>query len=146
MALEKKSVLEKIFKNKRTILTGQSGAGKSTLLNALNPELNLKTGDFSFSLGRGKHTTREVEFLEICDGLVADTPGFSSLNINIDIDRLASIYPGFEHFTDCKFRGCKHDKEISCKIKEDVENGHILRESYENYLKILNDLRNGGKR
>ena len=144
--LEKKSVLEEIFKGKRTILTGQSGAGKSTLLNALNPNLNLKTGDFSFSLGRGKHTTREVEFLEICDGLVADTPGFSSLSLNIDIERLACIYPGFDRFGECKFRGCKHDKEIGCKIKEDVENNVILKESYQNYLKILNDIRKGGRR
>lgn len=146
LSLEKRSVLEEIFKDKRTILTGQSGAGKSTLLNALNPSLNLKTGDFSFSLGRGKHTTREVEFLEICGGLVADTPGFSSLNINIDLDRLSCIYPGFNHFGECKFRGCKHDKEVSCKIKEEVEDGIILKESYDNYLKILNDIRNGGKR
>ena len=144
--LEHKKVLEEIFKDKRTILTGQSGAGKSTLLNALNPNLNLKTGDFSHSLGRGKHTTREVEFMEICDGLVADTPGFSSLNLDIDIDRLACIYPGFEHFGECKYRGCKHDKEIGCKIKEEVSQGDILKESYNNYLKILNDLRKGGRR
>lgn len=146
LALEKKNVLEQIFKDKRTILTGQSGAGKSTLLNALNPSLNLKTGDFSFSLGRGKHTTREVEFLEICGGLVADTPGFSSLNLNMDVDRLSCIYPGFARFGECKFRGCKHDKEIGCKIKEDVENNVILKESYQNYLKILNDIRKGGRR
>lgn len=146
LSLESKKLLETIFKDKRTILTGQSGAGKSTLLNALDQNLNLKTGDFSHSLGRGKHTTREVEFLEICEGLVADTPGFSSLNLNIDVDRLACIYPGFNNFSDCKFRGCKHDKEIDCKIKQDVENGRILKESYSNYLKILNDLRKGGRK
>ena len=144
--LENKKVLEEIFRGKRTILTGQSGAGKSTLLNAINPNLNLKTGDFSYSLGRGKHTTREVEFLEICDGLVADTPGFSSLSLNIDPDRLACIYPGFEHFGECKYRGCKHDKEVSCKIKEDVNQGLILQESYTNYIKILYDLRKGGRK
>ena len=144
--LENKKVLEEIFANKTTILTGQSGAGKSTLLNALNPNLNLKTGEFSHSLGRGRHTTREVEFMDICDGLVADTPGFSSLNLDIDADRLACIYPGFSHFGECKYRGCKHDKEISCKIKQEVSDGDILKESYNNYLKILYDLRKGGKR
>ena len=144
--LENKKTLEEIFKGKRTILTGQSGAGKSTLLNAIHPNLNLKTGDFSYSLGRGKHTTREVEFLEICEGLVADTPGFSSLSLNIDVDRLACIYPGFEKFGECKYRGCKHDKEISCKIKEQVSQGEILQESYNNYLKILYDIRKGGRK
>ena len=144
--LENKKILQAIFKNKRTILTGQSGAGKSTLLNAIDESLNLKTGEFSFSLGRGRHTTREVEFMEICDGLVADTPGFSSLNLNIDLERLASIYPGFSHFNECKFRGCKHDKEIGCKIKDEVNEEIILRESYSNYLKILNDIKKGGRR
>ena len=124
---------------------GQNGAGKSTLLNALDNSLNLKTGDFSFSLGRGKHTTREVEFMEICGGLVADPPGFSSLKLDIDSARLSCIYPGFKNFGECKFRGCKHDKEIGCKIKNDVDNGIILRESYENYLRLLKDI-SGGKK
>lgn len=144
--LENKKVLEEIFKDKRTILTGQSGAGKSTLLNALKPDLLLKTGDFSHSLGRGKHTTREVEFMEIFGGLVADTPGFSSLNLNIELDRLACIYPGFDAFSKCKYRGCLHDKEIGCKIKAQVNDSEILQESYNNYLKILYDLKKGGKR
>lgn len=144
--LENKKILKEIFANKKTILTGQSGAGKSTLLNALDENLNLKTSDISYSLGRGKHTTREVEFLEVCDGLVADTPGFSSLNLNIDTERLACIYPGFTAFNECKFRGCKHDKEIGCKIKEKVNNGEILDESYRNYLRLLNELKQGGKR
>lgn len=146
LALESKNVLKEIFKDKRTILTGQSGAGKSTLLNALDSTLNLKTNDISYSLGRGKHTTREVEFMEICDGLVADTPGFSSLSLLIDSERLACIYPGFSSFGECKFRGCLHDKEIGCKVKEDVDNGKILQESYKNYLRILYDIKKGGRR
>jgi len=145
LALENKKVLEEIFKGKKTILTGQSGAGKSTLLNSLDSTLNLKTSDISYSLGRGKHTTREVEFMEICSGLVADTPGFSSLKLDIDSLRLACIYPGFESFSECKFRGCLHDKEIGCKIKEKVQNEEILRESYENYLRLLKDI-SGGKK
>lgn len=146
LQLENKKKLAEIFENKKTILTGQSGAGKSTLLNAIDNNLNLKTSDISMSLGRGKHTTREVEFMEICNGLVADTPGFSSLKLDIDSGRLASIYPGFSRFNECKFRGCKHDKEIGCKIKEDVKEGKILDESYKNYLRILNDIKQGGKR
>lgn len=59
---------------------GQSGAGKSTLLNRIVPELDLETAEISESLGRGKHTTRHVELLTLYDGLVADTPGFSSID------------------------------------------------------------------
>jgi len=127
-----------LIKNKTSIVTGQSGAGKSTLLNAFDKGLNLKTGDFSSSLGRGKHTTREVEFLEICGGLIADTPGFSSMELEIDSERLAYVFPGFEEEgLNCKFRGCLHESEPGCKIKEMVEQGVILKESYENYLKLL---------
>ena len=68
------------FEGEITVLMGQSGVGKSTLLNVINPEFDIKTGEVSTTLGRGRHTTRHVELLEINNGLVADTPGFSSLN------------------------------------------------------------------
>ena len=134
--------LETLIKDKISIVTGQSGAGKSTLLNSFNSQLNLKTGDFSSSLGRGKHTTREVEFLEVCGGLVADTPGFSSMEINVDSERLAYIYPGFKEGLNCKFRGCLHESEPGCKIKELVDDNKILKESYENYLKLQETAKN----
>ena len=76
--------IKKVFKNKLTVFTGQSGAGKSTLLNKINPNLNLKTDEISYALGRGKHTTRHVELLELEDGMVADTPGFSALTFNMN--------------------------------------------------------------
>ncbi len=130
--------LEKIFKNKISIVTGQSGAGKSTLLNSFDKNLNLKTGDYSSSLGRGKHTTREVEFLNVCSGLVADTPGFSSMELEIDCERLAYTFPGFqEEGLNCKYRGCLHQSEPGCKIKTLVDTNHFLQENYENYLKLL---------
>lgn len=134
---ENKEEIKKIFDNKVSIVTGQSGAGKSTLLNSFDSSLNLKTGDFSTSLGRGKHTTREVEFMHICNGLVADTPGFSSMELDIDAERLAYTFPGFDEGLNCKFRGCLHESEPGCKIKELMDNGEILEESYENYLKLL---------
>ena len=72
--------ISKIFKNKVSVFTGQTGAGKSTLLNNLNKKLNLKTDKISLALGRGKHTTRHTELLEVAGGLVADTPGFSAID------------------------------------------------------------------
>lgn len=140
--------LEELLKNKISIVTGQSGAGKSTLLNSFNEGLELKTGDYSSSLGRGKHTTREVEFLQICGGLVADTPGFSSMELDVESERLAYIFPGFEEGLNCKFRGCLHESEPGCKIKKLVEEGIILQESYDNYLKLQESakLRRGGNK
>ena len=140
--------LEDLLKGKISIVTGQSGAGKSTLLNSFNEGLELKTGDYSSSLGRGKHTTREVEFLQICGGLVADTPGFSSMELEIESERLAYIFPGFEEGLNCKFRGCLHESEPGCKIKEMVEQKIILQESYDNYLKLQESakLKRGGSK
>jgi len=138
---ENKEEIKKIFDNKISIVTGQSGAGKSTLLNSFDSNLNLKTGDFSTSLGRGKHTTREVEFMHICNGLVADTPGFSSMELDIDSETLAYTFPGFSEGLNCKFRGCLHESEPGCKIKELLEEGKILKESYENYLKLLQGIK-----
>lgn len=138
---ENKEEMEKIFKGKISIVTGQSGAGKSTLLNSINDSLNLRTGDYSHSLGRGKHTTREVEFLSIAQGLVADTPGFSSMELDIDSERLAYIFPGFEGGLNCKYRGCLHESEPGCVIKELVEENKILKESYENYLKLQENVK-----
>lgn len=142
LSKENVSEIKQIFGNKVSIVTGQSGAGKSTLLNSFDNNLNLKTGDFSMSLGRGKHTTREVEFMHICDGLVADTPGFSSMELEVDAQRLAYIFPGFDEGLNCKFRGCLHESEPGCRIKEKVEEGQILKESYENYLKLLETIKN----
>lgn len=137
---------KEMVKGKVSIVTGQSGAGKSTLLNSFNETLNLKTGDFSSSLGRGKHTTREVEFLQVYGGLIADTPGFSSMELNIEPQRLAYIYPGFKGGLNCKFRGCLHESEPGCKIKESLDQKLILKESYENYLKLLESAKHNNKR
>lgn len=131
-----------LLKGKKSILTGQSGAGKSTFLNSLDPNLNILTGDYSPSLGRGRHTTREVSFINIYDGLIADTPGFSSLDINIPLTRLATIYPCFKDYAPfCKFRDCLHDTEHDCKVKEALNKGLISKSTYDNYLKILKEVR-----
>ena len=92
---------------------GNSGVGKSTLLNALAPQLERQTGGISQKLGRGRHTTREVEIFEVCGGLLADTPGFASLDANkicrIPPEELQHAFPEFEpYFGQCRFTGCSH--------------------------------------
>lgn len=138
----KNTQLEEIkqqFKNKTTVFTGQSGAGKSTLLNKLNPDLNLKTNEISKALGRGKHTTRHVELLEMFDGLIADTPGFSSLNFigmtNEDIRDNFIEFNNYRHL--CEYKDCMHMSEENCEIKQQIEKNNILKTRYENYTKFI---------
>lgn len=95
------------FHNKITVFACQSGVGKSSLLNAMSPELALKTDDISSHLGRGKHTTRHVELIRTADGLIADTPGFSSLEFTgIEAEDLGLYFLDIrDRSADCKFRG-----------------------------------------
>lgn len=133
--------LKDYIKGKYSILTGQSGVGKSTILNQLAPNLDLKTNEISQALGRGKHTTRHVEFYPLFDGWVADTPGFGDIDLS-DMPKL-SIANCFREFLlnskDCKYNGCLHINEPKCKVKELVENGEILESRYENYLYLINE-------
>ena len=132
--------IKKIFKDKVTVFTGQSGSGKSTLLNKLNINLNLETNEISYALGRGKHTTRHTELISMLDGLVADTPGFSSLDLSsIPKSDIRDNFIEFNLYRDkCKYRDCMHIKEDTCKIKEEVDN-NILKSRYDNYIKLLKE-------
>lgn len=128
--------LEDIIKNKTVTLTGQTGAGKSTLINKLDLNLNLKTDEISIALGRGKHTTRHVELFKVRDYYIADTPGFSALDVTHDKDNIRFAFYEFNHDA-CKFRDCKHLQEIGCKVKEDVASGKILKSRYESYKGMM---------
>ena len=132
--------IKNIFRDKISILTGQTGVGKSTLINKISG-LNLNTNEISKALGRGKHTTRAIELYQICDGLIADTPGFSSLNF-IDMTK-EDIRDNFIEFNDykdkCKYRDCNHINEDDCEIKRKVKENVILKERYENYIKFIQE-------
>ncbi|MER1999669.1 MAG: ribosome small subunit-dependent GTPase A [Lysinibacillus sp.] len=136
------SKIEPLLKGRLTVLAGQSGVGKSTLLNTLLPELNLKTGEISQSLGRGKHTTRHVELIEVCDGLLADTPGFSSFDFDtIEKEELTNCFPEFVRLSEgCKFRGCIHTKEPKCAVKAALEEGTVQQYRYEHYEQFLQEI------
>ena len=132
--------IKQIFANKITVFTGQSGAGKKPLLNRLDSNLNIKTNDISYVLGRGKHTTRHVELLPIYNGLVADTPGFSAVDFNDMCN--SDIRDNFIEFNryreECKYKDCMHNKEDDCAIKKEVVNGNILKSRYDNYINFIN--------
>lgn len=132
--------IKKLLKNKIIVLAGQTGAGKSSLINRLDEKLNIKTDEISVSLGRGKHTTRHVELYEVDEGYIADTPGFSALDLtDIDAKELKDTFIEFKEY-DCKFKDCLHNKENICGVKEAVENKKILQSRYNNYLLFLKGL------
>lgn len=127
----------KIFKDKTTVFTGQTGAGKSTLLNKLDSNLNFETGEVSTALGRGKHTTRHVELIELFGGKVLDTPGFSSLEFNnISKEDIRNSFVEFRNYS-CKFKDCMHLNERECSVKDAVNSGEIMESRYNNYKKML---------
>jgi ribosome biogenesis GTPase len=131
--------IKKIFKDNVTILTGQTGVGKSSLINKLEKSMDLKTGEISKALGRGKHTTRHTELFELFDGYVADTPGFSSLNfIGMNKEDIRDNFIEFNEYKDkCKYRDCMHVNEDDCEIKIRVSNNEILKSRYDNYVKFI---------
>lgn len=129
--------LIKIFKDEVTVFIGQTGAGKSTLLNKLVPSLNLKTGEVSEALGRGRHTTRHIEIFSLFDGLILDTPGFSALEFdNMTKKEVRDSFIEFKNFP-CLFRDCLHTNESECVVKKAVSDGLILKSRYDNYLKLM---------
>ena len=136
--------LKKYLSNKTIILTGQTGVGKSSLLNKIDDKLNLKTDEISKALGRGKHTTRAVEFYEEDSFLIADTPGFSSLNFkNMTKENIRDNFIEFENNRNhCAYSDCMHIKEDNCFIIKMVNDNLILKERYEDYLDFIKEKEN----
>ena len=136
--------LGKELKNKTTVFAGPSGVGKSTLLNCICPSLQLETKDVSLKTGRGKHTTRHVELINIGeDSWVADTPGFSSLAVDfMDEENLYYYFPEFMPYIDtCKFNSCKHINEPGCGIKEAIKLGKISQQRYNSYIQLIDEIK-----
>lgn len=129
--------LKRSLKNQVVVFTGQTGAGKSSLLNKIDKTLNLKTGEISMALNRGKHTTRHVELFELNNTYIVDTPGFSALDFNdISDEQIKDSFVEFGKYN-CKFNNCMHINEKECKVKDAVENQQILLSRYENYKSFV---------
>ncbi len=129
-----------------TVFSGNSGVGKSSLLNLINPEFSLATAKISDKLGRGKHTTREVTLYKFKDGYLADTPGFSSLELALNEqilkEDLPFCFPEFrEYLGKCKFSTCSHTVDKGCKITEAVNNGQIHKSRHASYAAMYNDIK-----
>ncbi|ADY56621.1 ribosome biogenesis GTPase RsgA [Syntrophobotulus glycolicus DSM 8271] len=135
--------VREIVRGRVSVLAGPSGAGKSSLLNSLEPSLKLKTGSVSDKLGRGKHTTRHVELLEAAKGLIADTPGFSSLYLPpMRKEQLQEYFPEFGPYRkECRFKDCLHVKEPGCALREAVQGGEMTGLRYEHYRQFLEEVK-----
>ncbi|MEF3309869.1 ribosome small subunit-dependent GTPase A [Paenibacillus sp. GYB004] len=134
-----------------SVFSGQSGVGKSSLLNALVPGLMLETNQISSKLGRGKHTTRHVELIELegeGGGLVADTPGFSQLDfVQLEPEELSSCFAEMKRIASgCKFRGCLHQHEPGCQVIAAVESGTVAASRYKHYLVFLQEMKERKRR
>ena len=135
--------IKNLFKDKITVLIGQSGVGKSSLLNVIDESYEREIGEYSLALGRGKHKTKEVVLLPYQNGFLADTPGFSSLELDMSKLEIAQHFPSFENDSlECFYSNCLHISEKNCKIKAKVESGEIPHLAYENYLKLLEEVEN----
>lgn len=136
---EKKSNFKNLFRDKITVFTGQSGAGKSSLLNLLDPSLHLKTDEISYALNRGKHTTRHTELFSLDGGMIADTPGFSAIDLNSlkPIEIRDNMKDMFDMLKNCKYRDCMHIKEDGCFVLEACKKDKILNERHDNYLSFI---------
>ena len=134
--------LRSAIKGKLCAFTGNSGVGKSSLLNALSPELNIKVGEVSDKLGRGRHTTRHVEIFSLGNGaFIADTPGFSSFDMekteHIPKEKLQYSFREFgPYIGKCRFDDCAHLKEPGCAVLEAVEKGLISHSRHASYIRL----------
>jgi ribosome biogenesis GTPase len=137
------SELATILKDKVSILSGPSGVGKSRLLNSVSPGFQRETGEVSRKLKRGRHTTRQVELLQLPQGgWVADSPGFSVLEFaQLTMRELPLLYPEFEDpALQCRFAGCMHRSEPGCVVREAVEMNQIDAGRYYRYLQFLKEV------
>jgi len=131
---------KQLFVNEISCVMGQTGVGKSSMINAIDQNYEREIGEYSKALGRGKHQTKEVILLPYQGGYIADTPGFSSLDLNLFKEDLAAFFPAFNHlYNKCYYTDCLHMSESKCAVKEAINEGKISSKAYECYQKLLEE-------
>lgn len=133
--------LQALLSGKISAFAGNSGVGKSSILNAIDPNMALATGEVSQKLGRGRHTTRHVELFPLAEGgYIADTPGFTAIKENLELEDIRELPHTFLEFRpyleQCQFQNCSHTKEKGCAVLEAVEEGEILPSRHSSYLRL----------
>ncbi|MBS7175480.1 MAG: ribosome small subunit-dependent GTPase A, partial [Clostridiales bacterium] len=138
--------VKELLRGKVCAFTGNTGVGKSSFLNRLAPQLALKTANISQKLGRGRHTTRHVELfrLEELDCYVADTPGFSTMDLaRYDVILKEDLQYCFREFapylSDCRFTGCSHTVEKGCAVLKALDEGKIEPSRHESYKALYEE-------
>ena len=133
--------VKKMLAGKTTLLSGNSGVGKSTLIGAIDPTIDIRTGEISDSFHKGKHTTTFSTMYRVADGFIIDTPGVKGFGlIDIDDKELWHYFPEMiSRAGECKFFNCTHTHEPHCAVIEAVKREEIAFSRYESYLKILDE-------
>ncbi len=136
--------IRELLRGRVSAFTGNTGVGKSTLLNALDPSLSIATAQISRKLGRGRHTTRHVELYRTCGGYVADTPGFSALDIEngefIHKDELQYCFREVAPYLGaCRFTSCAHVRDKGCRVLEAVQAGEIAPSRHASYAALYEE-------
>ena len=125
-----------------TVIAGRPNVGKSSLLNSVDENYNRDIGEYSKALGRGKHQTKEVILLPYLNGFLADTPGFSSLELDMEEEDIAHYFPGMEEASlKCFYPNCLHVSEPKCAVKDKFLQSNIPSIIYDCYLKLLEEVK-----
>jgi len=131
--------LRAMISGKVCLFSGHSGTGKSAMISAIDPTLNLRTGDISKVHNKGKHTTTFAEMFPLAGGYMVDTPGIKEFGlIQYSKEEIRDYFPEIRAYNNrCKFDDCSHTHEPGCLVQEAVEKGEIALSRYLNYLAIL---------
>ncbi|MBR1962565.1 MAG: ribosome small subunit-dependent GTPase A [Alistipes sp.] len=133
--------VKEMLAGKTSLLSGNSGVGKSTLIGAIDPTIEIRTGEISDSFHKGKHTTTFSTMYRVADGFIIDTPGVKGFGlIDIDEKELWHYFPEMiSRAGECRFFNCTHTHEPHCAVIEAVKREEIAFSRYESYLKILDE-------
>jgi ribosome biogenesis GTPase len=136
--------LRAMLEGRVSVFTGPSGVGKSSLLNSLFPGLNLRVGEVSESVNKGRHTTVGANMIPLPDaeGFVVDTPGLREVGMwALPAENFDALFPEFRPYLDrCRFADCTHTVEPDCAVKAAIDAGDVSRARYESYLKLRDEL------